>query len=137
VLLRHRGLGEVEGSINIRHKFHGFVHCIEFNGVVQEEKIRLVVYVPFHLANQRLLLLPIYRAEDLFIEPLECRLRNDPSRATTESEHVIDFKKWKIRRIIPRRQGDIPRLLLLWLIQMAALCLLIVDCGGRASVAPL
>src|SRR5262247_897847 len=26
VLICHRGLGEVEGSINIRHKFHGFVH---------------------------------------------------------------------------------------------------------------
>src|SRR5713101_1735471 len=62
VLLRHRGLGEVEYSIYIRHEFHGFVHRIEFNGIVQEEKIRLVVGMPFHLADQRLLLLPIHGA---------------------------------------------------------------------------
>ena len=62
VLLRHRGLGEVEHRAHIRHKLHGFVHRIEFNGVVQEEKIRLVVRVPFHLADQRLLVLPIHGA---------------------------------------------------------------------------
>src|SRR5215510_12149218 len=111
----------------MRHKFHSFVRRVELNGIVQEEKIRPVVDVPFHLANQRLLFLPIYRAEDLFIEPLEFQLRDAPILSTTESEHEIEFKKWKIRWIICRRQCNIPHLLLRWLIQIAALCLLIVD----------
>src|SRR5262249_2907108 len=63
-----------------------------------------------------------------FIELLEFRLRDDPSRTTTtaESEYEIEFKGWKIWRIICGRQCNIPRLLLRWLIQMAGLYLLIV-----------
>ena len=39
VLLRHRGLGEVERCTHIRNEVHRFVHRVEFNGVIQEEKI--------------------------------------------------------------------------------------------------
>ena len=44
----------------MRHKLHGFVHCIELDRIVQEEEIRLLVGVPLHLADQSLLLLSIH-----------------------------------------------------------------------------
>ena len=58
VLLRHCGLRQIE-HVDIGHKRRGFVHRIELNGVVQEEEIRLVARVAFHLADHRLLLRPI------------------------------------------------------------------------------
>jgi len=58
VLSHHRSLGEIERCAHIWHEFHGFVHRVEFNRVVQEEEIRLVMGVPFHLADQCLLIIP-------------------------------------------------------------------------------
>jgi hypothetical protein len=127
VLLRHTGLGEVEYSIFIRHEFHGFVDRVEFNGIVEEEKIRLVTGVSFHLADQRLLLLPIHGAEDLRIEPLEFRLLDDPIVRTVEREQVIGLNSREIHLIIKKRQRDILSLLLGRLIQVGEPRLLIID----------
>ncbi len=60
MLVRHTGLSQFEQRGHIRDKLHGLVDRKELNGVVQEEKIRLVAGVPFHLAEQRLLLVPVY-----------------------------------------------------------------------------
>lgn len=60
MLLRHCGLGEIEQRTDIRRKLDGLVDCVEADGVVQEEKIGLLMRVPFHLADERLLLLSIY-----------------------------------------------------------------------------
>ena len=63
VLLRHRSLDEIEERADIGHKLDGLIHRIEPDGIVQEEEIRLVTAVPFHLMDQRLLLLPIHAAK--------------------------------------------------------------------------
>jgi hypothetical protein len=62
VLIRHRGLGEIEKRADIGYKLDGLVHRVEADGVLQEEEIRLVTAMPFHLTDQRLLLLPIHAA---------------------------------------------------------------------------
>ena len=61
VLLRHTSFGKVEHG-HIRYKGHGLVHRVELNGIVQKEEIGVLMRVPFHLANQCLLLLPVHSA---------------------------------------------------------------------------
>lgn len=78
VLLGHRGLGENEVATHMRHELHCLVHRIELNGIVQEEKIRLVMRVTFHLAHQRLLVRPLQDTGDLLIEPQEVWCLEDP-----------------------------------------------------------
>src|SRR5712692_2295829 len=51
MLLRYRGLIELENRGHIRHKLYGFVRRIELNGAVQEEEVRLFGSVPLHLAD--------------------------------------------------------------------------------------
>jgi len=109
-LLGHRGLGEGESPCHIRHKRHRLVHRIELNGIVQEKKIRLVAGVPFHLADHPLLLFPVCGAQGLCIKPAEFRLLADPIERTIECEMVVDLKHREVHPIMPRRQGNVPRL---------------------------
>src|SRR2546428_1585121 len=67
VLRCHPGLIQGENRADIRHKLHCLVHRIELNGVVQEEEICLLVGVPFHLADQRPLVLAVHGTKDLLI----------------------------------------------------------------------
>ena len=62
VLLRYRSLDEIEERTDIGHKLDGLVYRIKADGVVEEEEIRLVTAMPFHLVDQPLLLLPIHTA---------------------------------------------------------------------------
>jgi hypothetical protein len=67
-----------EDRVDIRHKLYCLVHGMQLNGVVQEEERRLVLGMSLHLAEQRLLLLPMHCAVDLRIQLAEFWLLHDP-----------------------------------------------------------
>lgn len=69
MLLHHLRLGENEIAGHMRYKFHGPVHRIQIDGIVQKEKIRLIMGVPFHLTDDALLRFLVHRVEGLLIEP--------------------------------------------------------------------
>ena len=117
MLVCHRGLVELERQAPIWHKLHGLVDRIEPNGIVEEQEIRLIPGVPLHLMDQRSLLFPIHRAKDLLIEPAQFWGLMDPIVRTVEREAVVDLQRGKILEISPRRQGDIPCLVLGQLIE--------------------
>src|SRR5262249_31326308 len=86
---------------------------------VQKEKIRLVMSVPFHLANQLPLVLPVHRAYDLLIEPTELWGFAEPSIRSIERIPVVDLKRRENDPNIHRPQRNIPGLLLGRLLQLA------------------
>jgi len=56
MLLRHRGLSEIEKGADIGRKLDGLVYRIQADGVVQEGEVRLLVGMPFNLVDYPLLL---------------------------------------------------------------------------------
>jgi hypothetical protein len=80
----------------------------------------MVTGVPFHLTDQPLLL-PIHGAQDLSIEPPEFGMLDDPIIRCVERETVVHLKYRQVHHIMPRRQGDVPRMVLGcgWLIDSA------------------
>ena len=95
VRLRHRRPSQAEQCSRMRGKRHRLVHSIQLNGIVQEEEIGLVVGVPLHLLDQRLLPLAIDDAEDLLIELSELRQLADSIVRAVKGEKAVEQKRGK------------------------------------------
>jgi len=67
MFIRYGSFVQLEHPIRIGHEFDRFVHRIELNGIIQEEKVGLLARVLFHLVDQYPLLVAIYRADGLVV----------------------------------------------------------------------
>jgi hypothetical protein len=99
VRLRYRRPGQAEQCGRMRDKRHRLVHSIQLNGIVQEEEIGLVVGVPLHLLDQRLLPLAIDDVEDLLIELSELRRLADLIVRAVKGEKAVEQKRGEIQLV--------------------------------------
>ena len=97
MLVRHTGLSQFEQRGHIRDKLHGLVDRKKLNGVVQEEEIRLVARVPFHLAN------PLSPSA-----PQDCHLQSRlPFLA--QMRYIVVLNEQGPQIVTQRMSDDIPR----------------------------
>jgi len=89
MLLHHPRLGEHEIAAHMRYRFHGFVHRIQIDGIVQKEKIRLIMGVPFHLADDALLRFLVHRVEGLLIESAKFRKKGKVAARMLTRVHML------------------------------------------------